>query len=85
MAKAPKWGTNNYKQTWVYAVPISRVNTMFHGHRLGKLAEDAGIWEWTSLGRGRVYAAPYRSLFDFTVDSLKKNPVLTENAPKRKK
>ena len=78
-------GTNLYTQTWVYAVPISRANTMFHGHRLGKLAEDAGIWEWASLGRGRVYAAPYKSLFDFTIDSLKKDPWLTENAPKRKK
>jgi aminopeptidase-like protein/aminoglycoside N3'-acetyltransferase len=74
-------GTNLYKQAWVYAVPISRSNTMLHGHRLGELAEDAGVWEWASLGRGRVYVAPYKSLFDFTVDSLKKDPWLTENAP----
>ena len=70
-----------YKQAWVYAVPISRSGSTSHGRHLGKLAEDAGLWKWVSLGRGRVYVASYRSLFDFTLEKLKKDPWLTENAP----
>lgn len=72
-------GNKLSKQAWVYAVPISRSKKMLHGHRLGKLAEDAGIWEWVLLGRGRMYVASYKDLFDFTVDNLKKDPWLTDN------
>ncbi len=75
-------GNKLYEQAWVYAVPISRSLSMSHGHRLGKLSEDAGIWGWTSLGRGRVYVASYKNLFDFTVENLKKDQWLTANTPK---
>jgi aminopeptidase-like protein/aminoglycoside N3'-acetyltransferase len=71
-----------YKKAWVYAVPISRSLSMSHGHRLGELAEDAGIWKWDSLGRGRIYVASYKSLFDFTADKLEKDQWLTTNTPK---
>ncbi len=75
-------GTKFYEQPWVYAVPISRSLSMSHGHQLGALAEEAGIWTWTALGRGRVYAAPYQDLFSFTVEKLKVDPWLTTNTPK---
>jgi aminopeptidase-like protein len=52
---------------------------------LGELAEDSGIWKWVSLGRGRVYTASYKNLFDFTLDKLKEDPWLTENAPSSEK
>jgi aminopeptidase-like protein/aminoglycoside N3'-acetyltransferase len=72
-------GNKHYKQAWVYAVPISRSSSMLHGHRLGKLAEDAGIWQWVSLGRGRVYSASYKRLFDLTLEELRKDQRLTES------
>ena len=74
-------GSKRYKQAWVYAVPISRSESTMHGRHLGQLAEDAGIWKWVALGRGRVYGASYKNLFDFTLENLKKDPWLTENAP----
>ena len=74
-------GSKRYKQAWVYAVPISRSDSTRHGRHLGELAEETGIWKWVSLGRGRVYTASYKNLFDFTLEKLKKDPWLTENAP----
>jgi aminopeptidase-like protein/aminoglycoside N3'-acetyltransferase len=78
-------GNKLYKQAWVYAVPTSRSDSALHGRRLGELAEDAGIWKWASLGRGRVYVANYKNLFDFTLEKLKKNPWLTENVSSSEK
>lgn len=75
-------GNKLYEQAWIYAVPISRSKSMSHGHRLGELATDAGVWKWASLGRGLVYVASYKDLFDFTVASLKKDQWLTTNTPK---
>ncbi len=74
-------GDKLYQQAWVYAVPVSRTDTASHGYRLGDMAEKAGVWAWASLGRGRVYAASYKELFDFTVENLNKDPWLTANFP----
>jgi aminopeptidase-like protein/aminoglycoside N3'-acetyltransferase len=74
-------GNRLYRQAWVYAVPTSRSYTTLHGRQLGELAENAGIWKWVPLGRGRAYTASYKDLFDFTLEKLKENRWLTENAP----
>jgi aminopeptidase-like protein/aminoglycoside N3'-acetyltransferase len=78
-------GNKLYKQAWVYAVPISRSDATIHGRRLGELAENAGIWKWVSLGRGRMYAASYKNLFKFSLEELKRDPWLTENDPSSEK
>ena len=65
------------KTSWVYAVPILSESSSANAHRLGKMAEEQGIWEWASLGRGRIYVAEYKDYFDFALANQKKDPWLT--------
>ena len=69
------------KKTWIYAVRILAKPSFPNGYRLGKMAENAGIWKWVPLGRGRIYAADYRAYFDFAVLSQKADPWLTAAGP----
>jgi len=69
------------KRTWVYAVRILSEPSLPNTYRLGKMAENAGIWKSAPLGRGRIYAADYRAYFDFAVLNQKTDPWLTAVGP----
>lgn len=63
--------------TWLYTVRSPHPSSRADGHKIAKLAEDAGIWKHAELGRARVYVADYRRYFDFTIEQLKLNPWMT--------
>lgn len=69
------------KMNWVYSVRILSEPSWADGHRLGKMAEERGIWKWAPLGRGRIYVADYREYFDFALESQKRDPWLTAVGP----
>jgi aminopeptidase-like protein/aminoglycoside N3'-acetyltransferase len=69
------------KMSWVYAVRILSESSRANAHRLGKMAEERGIWKWVPLGRGRIYVAEYKDYFNFALVSLQKDPWLTAVGP----
>lgn len=66
---------------WLYTVPLLHPASHSTGHKIAKLAEEAGIWQFSQLGRARVYVADYRRYFDFTIDQLKKDCWMTADGP----
>jgi len=70
-----------HTQSWVYSVPILCPEARANAHKLGRLAEAAGIWSCHQLGRGRVYLANYRDYFDFAMKLLAKDPWLMATGP----
>lgn len=66
---------------WLYSVRILSDAGRADAHRLGKLAEEAGIWRWAKLGRGRVYTAGYRAYFDFAMRELRRDPWIQATGP----
>lgn len=66
---------------WVYAVRASIDESRADAHKLGKMAENAGIWTHVPLGRARVYICDYKEFFDFTIGLLNKNKWLTAIGP----
>jgi len=69
------------KWNWVYAVRNLSESSRSNAHRLGKMAEERGIWKWVPLGRGRIYVAEYNDYFDFALANQKKDPWLTAMGP----
>ncbi|MBU1109296.1 MAG: DUF2172 domain-containing protein [Candidatus Riflebacteria bacterium] len=76
-----KEGDNTQTINWLYSVPLLHQASHSTGHKVARLAEQAGIWQFSNLGRARVYAADYRRYFDFTVEQLKKDPWMTADGP----
>ncbi|MFC1510874.1 DUF4910 domain-containing protein [Candidatus Margulisiibacteriota bacterium] len=58
---------------WVYSVRILAQESIADAHKVGRLAEEAGIWQQASLGRARIYTARCRDYFDFICTYLTKD------------
>ncbi|MFA5597121.1 MAG: AAC(3) family N-acetyltransferase [Pusillimonas sp.] len=67
--------------TWLYSVPLLHSASRSTGHLAGNLATEAKIWNYSDLGRARVYIADYKKYFDFTVNLIKNNPWTTAFGP----
>lgn len=66
---------------WLYTVPMLHKSARATGHRLGKEACDAGLWEYAELGRARVYVANYPNYFNFVMERLSTDPWATAVGP----
>jgi aminoglycoside N3'-acetyltransferase len=66
---------------WTYDVRVPIDESRANAHELGKLAEENGIWKFSSLGRARVYACIYKDYFNFTIKQLQQNKWLTAIGP----
>jgi len=66
---------------WLYSVRLLHPASFATGHEIGRRATKKGIWNYASLGRGRVYVACYRSYFEYTMSLLKKDPWLSAVGP----
>ncbi|MFH1846217.1 MAG: DUF4910 domain-containing protein [Candidatus Omnitrophota bacterium] len=67
--------------SWVYAVRILAKEAIANAHKVGRLAEEAGIWQHALLGRARVYTANCREYFNFICDRLEKDRWLLATGP----
>lgn len=66
---------------WMYAVPVRLDCAFANAHRLGRMAEEAGIWHHAPVGRARVYGADYADYFRFARDALAADPWLLAQGP----
>jgi len=66
---------------WHYSVAVQLAECKADAHKLGKMAVDQGIWTYSPLGRGRVYASDYHQLFEFSLKSIQNNRWLTARGP----
>jgi aminoglycoside N3'-acetyltransferase len=68
------WGKiNNEKTSWIYSVRFVGDESYPTAHIAGREAEKNGIWQYSSLGRARVYTANCKDYFNFVMEKLKKN------------
>lgn len=65
-------GSQKIKQ-WLYSVPLLSTEATANAHKVGLEAESAGIWSYTTLGRGRLYKASYDDYFIFVLKKLQEN------------
>ncbi len=66
---------------WIYSVRFVGEESYPYAHIAGREAEEQGIWNFSSLGRARVYAANTKEYFEFVMDKLKENPFYLAKGP----
>ncbi len=66
---------------WIYSVRINADESYPNAHIAGREAEKAGIWNYSKLGRARVYVANTKEYFNFTMDKLKENSFYLAKGP----
>lgn len=66
---------------WIYSVAFLGPESYASAHKIGRLAEAAGIWLHQPLGRARVYVANCQQYFNFTLASLQQDPWLLTVGP----
>lgn len=69
------------KKGWVYNVGILAKNGRLDEHRLEKNAREAGLCQAAAVGRGELLGIDCRKLFDFTFQTLTKDPWITAEGP----
>jgi aminoglycoside N3'-acetyltransferase len=72
-------GIKNYQSDieylyWIYSVPARIEQSYADAHSIGKKAAERGIWQFSPLGRARVYVGDYRQYFEFVMSELHSNP-----------
>ncbi|MBH0033751.1 AAC(3) family N-acetyltransferase [Pseudoalteromonas sp. NZS71_1] len=56
---------------WLYSVPLISAEATANAHSVGLEAEGVGIWNYATLGRGRIYKASYDEYFNFVMNKLR--------------
>lgn len=69
--------------SWIYTVRIPAKESTASGHKVGRLAEKAGIWKYSPLGRARVYTTNCHDYFDFICSRLRKDKWVLSVGPVR--
>ncbi|WP_440055631.1 AAC(3) family N-acetyltransferase [Pseudoalteromonas sp. T1lg65] len=67
---------------WLYSVPLLSDNATANAHPIGKLAFEHGIWSYSDLGRGRIYACSYDAYFNFVMEHLNQDQWLMAKGPR---
>jgi len=78
-----KVGKEIKPSSWIYTVKIPAKESIANSHKVGRFAEEAGIWQYALLGRARVYTASCREYFDFICHHLEKDKWLLATGPAR--
>ncbi len=58
---------------WIYSVAFLGPQSQSTAHKVGRKAEELGIWKSSKLGRARVYTAKCNEFFNFVMSQLKKD------------
>lgn len=66
---------------WHYPVAVRCKESWADAHELGRMASSQGIWKYSPIGRGRVYACEYNELFRYSLKSVENNKWLTASGP----
>lgn len=67
--------------SWIYTVRILAKESIASAHKVGRLAEESGIWQYVLLGRARVYTAKLREYFNFICGHLEKDKWFLATGP----
>jgi len=68
--------------SWTYSVPCQIPEARSSAHKVGRLAEKAGIWSSAKLARARIYTSHCSRYFDFVMEQLKYDKWSLATGPK---